>query len=291
MAAALDLARPPFRIVAGQDALGVAQDFVRCYERLAQVPDKAEQCVAAALDAAGLSSDAPLCRAGLQIARDMDAGVGAGRANAYHNIQHFCEVLLNALYLARLAASEAEETSEILLAALVHDFHHDGATNGAIAFRLERLAADATMPYLKAARVADVVCLRITSLIFATELMTGMRFARQCYLHFSAGGALPALDAIPEPLASLALDARLAREAVIVGEADLLSSVGLTVRYGELQQQRLAEEWQQPLGADHKLRFLDWFDEFTIGQFFSPNLQALKEAARSDSAARSGSPG
>ncbi|HEX5612491.1 MAG TPA: hypothetical protein VFX67_07540 [Burkholderiales bacterium] len=291
MAAAFDLARPPFRIIAGQDAQAVAQDFVRCYEQLASVPDKAQVCLAAALEVAGLSRDAPLARAGLQIARDMDAGVGAGRANAYHNTQHFCEVLLNALYLARLAASETQEMCEILLAALVHDFHHDGATNGGITFRLERLAADATMPYLEAARVADAGRLRVTSLIFATELMTGMRFARQCYLHLSAGAPRPSPEGIPEPLQRLASDAGLAREAVIVGEADLLSSVGLTVRYGELQQQRLAEEWQQPLGADHKLRFLDWFEEFTIGRFFSPNLRALKEAARSDAATRSGSPG
>lgn len=278
-------------MVRGQDAAAVARDFVRCYETLAQVPDPVQACFAAALDAAGLFPEPPLCRAGMQIARDMDAGVGAGKANAYHNTQHFCEVLLNALYLGRLAASEVQDTREILLAALVHDFHHDGTTNGTIAFRLERLAADATMPYLEAAGVPHDESLRVTSLVLATELMTGMHFARQCHLHFSAGAPRPSLERIPEPLATLAADARLAREAVIVGEADLLSSVGLTVRYGELQQQKLSEEWNKPLGADHKLRFLDLFDEFAIGRFFSPNLQALKSAARAGAGGRSaGSP-
>jgi len=281
-AAALDLSRPPFRVVAGEDAQRVAEDFVRCYEALAGVPDKAQACFSAALDAANAASDAPLCRAGAQIARDIDAGVGAGRANAYHNPQHACEVLLNALYLSRLAAAGAQATREILLAALVHDFHHDGTTNGAIAFRLERFAADATLPYLEAAHVAPAGRQRIVALVLGTELTTGMRFARQCHLHFSAAGPRPSLRGLPEPLALLASDAGLAREAVIVGEADLLSSVGLTVRYGELQQQKLAEEWGKPLGADHKLRFLEQFDDFAIGRFFSPNLRALKDAARAE---------
>jgi hypothetical protein len=51
---------------------------------------------------------------------------------------------------------------------------------------------------------------------------------------------------------------------------------------GGLQQRKLSEEWQQPLGADHKVRFLDRFDEFAIGRFFSPNLRALKSAARAE---------
>jgi hypothetical protein len=281
-AAALDLSRPPFRVIAGDDASRVARDLVRCYQALAAVPDKVRTCLAAALDAAGLAPDAPLCRAGLQIARDIDAGVGAGTANAYHNTQHFCEVLLNALYLTRLAAAEPQPTREILLAALVHDFHHDGTTNGTIAFRLERLAADATLPYLEAAGVAPPERARIVSLVFATELTTGMRFARQCHLHFSAATPPPSLDGIPAPLAAVASDAGLAREAVLVGEADLLSSVGLTVRYGQLQQQKLSDEWRKPLGADHKLRFLDLFDEFPISRFFSPNLRTLKRAARAE---------
>lgn len=280
--AALDLARPPFRVIAGQDAHDAAEDFVGCFHALAHLPDKVQTCFAAALDASGLAPDAPLCRAAMQIAGEMDAGVGAGTANAYHNTQHSCEVLLNALYLSRLAGTESQASREILLAAMVHDFHHDGTTNGSIAFRLEQLAVDATLPYLEAAGASAVERLRVTSLILATELGTGMRFARQCHLHFSAGSPPPSLHGLPEPLAALAADAGLARQAVLVGEADLLSSVGLTVRYGQSQQQKLSEEWKRPLGADHKLRFLDLFDDFPISRFFSPNLRTLKSAARAD---------
>jgi len=109
----------------------------------------------------------------------------------------------------------------------------------------------------------------------------GTRFARDCYLHFTAGAPLPSRSDLPDALALLATDADLALEAVIVGEADVLSSAGLTVQYGELQQERLAQEWKQPLGAEHKLRFLNQvFQDFTVGRFFSPNLRALKDAAR-----------
>jgi len=86
-------------------------------------------------------------------------------------------------------------------------------------------------------------------------------------------------------------DARLALEAVIVGEADVLSSAGLTVQYGELQQEKLAQEWKKPLGADHKVRFLNQvFQDFTVGHFFSPNLRALKSSAQ-DRADRERGPG
>ena len=122
---------------------------------------------------------------------------------------------------------------------------------------------------------------RIRAMIFSTEVSVGARFARECHLHFAASGPRPSLVGIPAPLAPLADDARLALQAVIVGEADVLSSAGLTVQYGELQQEKLAEEWKKPLGADHKVRFLNQvFQDFTVGHFFSPNLRALKSAAQ-----------
>ena len=118
-------------------------------------------------------------------------------------------------------------------------------------------------------------------MVFATEVTKGTRFARECHLHFTTGAALPSPAGLPAPLALIGTDASLALEAVIVGEADVLSSAGLTVQYGELQQDLLAEEWKQPLGAEHKLRFLNQvFQDFTIGRFFSPNLRDLKSAAK-----------
>lgn len=279
--AALNLSKPPFRVNEGQDPQSVAEDFIACFRLVAKRPDKVCACLQAALSVAGCAKDDPLCAAGRRIAHDMDAGVGAGSGNPYHNTQHFCEVLLSALYLSLLAGVAAKEKVEVLVAALAHDFHHDGRTNVNAPFRLERMSAEAASSYLEAAGVPLEERARITAMIFATEVTLGMRFARDCHLHFSGHGPLPSACAVPEPLARLAGDASLALQAVIVGEADVLSSAGLTVQYGELQQEKLAEEWQQPLGADHKLRFLEQvFQDFTVGRFFSPNLRDLKSAAK-----------
>ena len=277
----LDFTKPPFRMNPAQDPASVAEDFIACFQVVAQLPNKVGTCVRAAFESAGIAAQEPLCVASCRIADEMDAGVGAGGANAYHNAQHFCEVLLSALYLALLAGVTATARAEVLIAALVHDFHHDGTKNMSATFRLENLSAEATTPYLDAAGVPPEVHARIAAIIFATEVTRGTHFARGCHLHFTTGAPLPSLTAIPGPLALVATDPSLALEAVIVGEADVLSSAGLTVEYGELQQERLAEEWKQPLGAEHKLRFLNQvFQDFTVGRFFSPNLRALKDAAR-----------
>ncbi len=277
----LELSKPPFRMHEGQDPGSVAEDFIACFRAVAHLPGKVGTCVRAAFDSGGIGRDAPLRVASCRIADEMDAGVGAGGANPYHNAQHFCEVLLSALYLTLLAGVTANAKAEVLIAALVHDFHHDGTKNISATFRLESLSAERTTPYLEAAGVSPEVRARVAAMVFATEVTRGTHFARACHLHFTTGAPLPPLAAIPGPLALVATDASLALEAVIVGEADVLSSAGLTVQYGELQQERLAEEWKQPLGAEHKLRFLNQvFQDFTVGRFFSPNLRALKDAAK-----------
>jgi hypothetical protein len=277
----LDLSKPPFRVSAEQDSRAVAEDFIACFQVVAQLPNKVGACFRTALEAGSLAPDEPLCVAGQRIADAMDAGVGAGGANPYHNAQHFCEVLLSALYLSLLAGIAPRERAEVLVTALVHDFHHDGTKNMSATFRLERLSAEAAAPYLEAAGVPPEVRARVAAMVFATEVTVGTRVARECHLHFSAGAPSPSLSGIPAQLALLATDASAAMEAVIVSEADVLSSAGLTVHYGELQQQKLSAEWKQPLGADHKLKFLNQvFQDFTIGRFFSPNLRALKDAAK-----------
>jgi len=277
----LDLSKPPFKVGEGGDARAVAEDFIACFQVIARLPAKVGTCVRAAFESAAVAPEEPLWIAACRIADDMDAGVGAGGANAYHNAQHFCEVMLNALYLSLLAGLDPQARAEVMIAALVHDFHHDGTKNMSATFRLERFSAEATAPYLEAAGVSPQVRARIAAMVFATEVTKGTRFARDCHLHFSAGAPLPAASDLPAPLTLIGTDARLALEAVIVGEADVLSSAGLTVQYGDLQQERLAEEWKQPLGAEHKLRFLNQiFQDFTIGRFFSPNLRDLKSAAK-----------
>jgi hypothetical protein len=49
----------------------------------------------------------------------------------------------------------------------------------------------------------------------------------------------------------------MALQAVLLTEADVLPSAGLTVAYGELSQLMLSQEWGRTLGPADKLCFLE----------------------------------
>ena len=122
---------------------------------------------------------------------------------------------------------------------------------------------------------------RIAVLVLGTETTVGMPFARKCYAHFTEEEPLPDVPKAEPRLAILREDARLARQAVLLAEADLLPSVGLTVCYGEFTQANLAREWGRAMTALDKLFFLEKiFGDFVVGRFFSPNVARLKDAMR-----------
>lgn len=276
---AFDFTRAPFCLKPGADSFQVAEEIAACFEVVAGWPDKMTRCVTAALWAIGVDDALPLRRACLTLAGEMDAGVGDGRANPYHNSQHFCEALLSVLYLSALAELPPLIRVRMVAAALAHDFHHDGRNSIGAPFRLERLAAQAALPYFAAAGVAPDEQSQITVLILATETTAGVPFARQCHAHFTRGDAKPVTPTAEPALSLLAQGSALARQAVMLGEADLLASVGLTVYYGELTQANLSKEWGRPMTAVDKVFFLDRiFGDFHVGKFFSPNVARLKDA-------------
>ena len=252
--------------------------MVDCFNQLEDVADCAVWCYRETLHSIALNSNTPLAQAGLRLARDIDAGIGSGQHNSYHNRQHFCEVLLSTLFLGHLTQMPQQLLAQTALAALVHDFHHDGKVNGDVAFRLERIAADAIKPYLQEAGVPASEIERITVLVLATEVSTGVPYARDCYqrhLHASTPHPIPAGA---EQLVALSLDPELARQAVLLAEADLLPSVGLTVAHSMRCQNKLADEWRLPKPrAIDKLKFLDTqVHPFLLSQFFQPNLHRLR---------------
>ncbi|MEQ1775652.1 MAG: hypothetical protein ABL891_17885 [Burkholderiales bacterium] len=278
---AFDFSCAPFRVRESTTPEDVAEQIAACYEVVSAFPDKMACATEAAFRVTGLPTDAPLATAARALAQDIDAGVGDGRANPYHNSQHYCEVLLAALYLAQRALLTQTEQAQLLVAALAHDFHHDGRSSIGNAFRLELLAAQATTPYLNEAGVAQEEQARIVSLILSTETTVGVPYARRCHEYFFAGAPKPPVRDIVTGLAVLVEDARLARQAVLLGEADLLPSVGLTVYYGEMTQANLAKEWGRPLSAVDKIFFLEKiFGDFLVSRFFSPNVQFMKDAMR-----------
>jgi hypothetical protein len=279
--AVFDLSCAPFRVREDVSPADVAEQIAACYEVVSSFPDKMTRVVEAAVSVTGLPGDAPLAKGARALAQDMDAGVGDGRANPYHNSQHYCEVMLAALYLAQRAALPAQQQAQLLVAALAHDFHHDGRSSIGKPFRLELLAAQAAAPYLSEAGVTPEEQARIVPMILATETTVGVSYARRCHSHFVAGAPRPDVPKAEPGLAALADDAGLARQAVLLAEADLLPSVGLTVYYGELTQANLAKEWGRPMSAVDKLYFLEnIFGDFLVSRFFSPNVQFMKDAMR-----------
>jgi hypothetical protein len=214
---AFDLSRAPFRSRMDATACEVAQEIAACFRTAAALDFKLTRSVRAAMEVTGLPAAAPLFRAAAGLACDIDSGIGNGAANPYHNSQHFCEVLLASLYLSIRASLKPAAQAQLLVAALAHDFHHDGRSSIGTPFRLERLAAQATIPYLQAAGVPGDEQRGIVAMILATETTAGVPFARRCYRHLVLGEAKPRLEGIEGPLAAIATDADLALQAVHAG--------------------------------------------------------------------------
>lgn len=271
-----DLTRAPFRLSVGASPARVARELVDCFEAVAVLRRPTRQVFAAAGAAIGLDPRGPHGRAGRAVTAEMDSGAGPG--NAYHNRQHTCEVMLCTLLLARQQHLGPAEQARVLFAALIHDFRHDGGTNGRAAFRLEQGAIAAARPFMVKAGMDALEIERIAALVLATDLGTGAPFARRCLVHHDRPGHRPRLTpsgAAPEPLARLATDPALALQAVLVSEADLLPSVGLTPAYARRCQGRLAQENRLVVpGAAATRAFLNTHvPRLLVARFFAPNLE------------------
>ena len=276
-----DLKRAPFQVNPGTSPAQAAEEIAACFEVVAGLSGKLTRAAHTAMETTGIEPAAPLVRAAATLAAEIDAGVGDGRANPYHNAQHYCEVMLSALYLSAHAGLTPLERARMVAAGLAHDFHHDGRTSIGMPFRLERLAAQAAMPYFEMAGVPPDECARVTALILSTETTEGVPYARKLHAHFSMGAPKPEPVASEPRLSILADDPALTRQAVLLAEADLLPSVGLTIYYGELTQANLAREWNRTMTAVDKVFFLEKiFGDFVVGTYFSPNVHDMKAAMK-----------
>lgn len=279
----LDLARPPFKVVPEQSAAAAAADMVAAFAIVAGQSGRVRFCFEVVTDCLEIPPDLPLMQAGRRLAAAIDEDDSDDR-NTYHTTIHFCEVMLGACFLSLLVDLDDAARLEIVVAALIHDFHHDGSGNGAVPFRLERKALDAAAPYLEEGDVAALQRRRLAAMVLATEMSRGAAFARACYA--AQGSVLPLppeLRAAPE-LADLATDAVLALQALVLCEADVLPSVGLTVEHALALQDRLAAEWGTTLTREDKHRFVTAdFPGFVVGGLFRPNVERLAEFLRQQS--------
>ncbi len=288
-----DLARPPFADGAGDTPAEVAEHIVACFRRISRVEGRTRFVCDAAMQSTGLESQDPWVVAGSRIATAIDQAIdsAAGMAgNAYHNSQHVCEVLLSALFLAKHHGLDARRQVRLVLAALAHDFGHDGSAAEGPAFRLELMAVDATRPYLVAAGVAEAEIEPLDCLVLATEFVTGAPFARACFRHLHLGEPAPTTPANPAPLAQLLTDADLAFDAVLLTEADLLPSMALTFEHAMLCQERLSREDRRIApGLAAKQAFLERQSGFLVGQFFEPRRAEVRQAVAAALARQDGS--
>jgi hypothetical protein len=264
------------RIEAADAPETVADALVDQFGSIASMPAKVswvQQETARQLNADG---DPALAAAGRAIAHAIDADADVNDRQPYHGRQHFCEVMLVAATLCQLHRLPVRSAQLLLLAALVHDFAHDGRPSRH--FRLELASIKRATPYLVQAGVAPVLRDRLAALVLATEPCDGARAVRLSQLAHADRLAQPlAVDGPPE-LRLLAADADLARLALLLCEADVLPSVGLTLAHALHLQQRLAAEWGRPLGGSDKLIFVDAvLAAGVIGPFFRPNVLAIRQ--------------
>lgn len=272
----LNLHRPPFRIIPEQSAEEAAIDIIDAFISIESLPNKVSRVFKTITDCLGIEPLDPLSIAGHRLAEAIDDAAPI-QDKPYHNSQHTCEVMLTSYFLSLLGGLKKQETAEIVLAALVHDFRHDGKFNGDILFRLERYAVDEAMPYLSAARMPMAQQKIISALILATEIVIGGAIVQASYTYHIHGGSFPKIPSAAPELRQICENPTTSIQALILCEADILPSIGLTTDYAFQLQDKLAEEWGTRLGLEDKLKFIDnMCHAFIVGGFFNINVEKLR---------------
>jgi len=271
---------PPFQVVAGQSLEETTRSIDDCFLQLDALPHPMLWTVAGVSRSCNWPVDGPVASALAAIARKVDAGELSAPL-PYHNRVHFCEVVLGAHFLGRLRGLTPAQHVELVGAAVIHDLGHDGSTNRDEPFRLERKSHAYARPYLARAGVSEAGLQRLLALLLGTDIVNGLPRVRAWFRHHAGQGPRPGAPE-PDPAFDLmARDPGLVRSAVILIEADALSSAGLTAERAQLQEERLAAERGWSVGAHDKARYLDTvFPEgFLLADLFNPNLEKIRRCA------------
>lgn len=272
------LSQAPFRLTrdmnAGEAGIAIAQ----CIEYFCSLAKPLVAAFSVAMEIAEVPTDDPLYKAGIALAHDIDAGIGAGVGNAYHNKIHFLEVLLCASAIASVAEMSSHEKALLYVAAVAHDFHHDGQPNMR-PYRLELSAVQNMQSYLDNASVAEVDRQALAAFVLATETHTGVAYARECYSKHYRNVAVISFQAIASELALLELHPRLALIAVALTEADIIPSTALTVQHAQATASRLEKEWGRTMDSQSKIEFIDNFaGDLQVAAYFMPNVKMIRQA-------------
>lgn len=236
---------------------------------------------------------APLLQAGARLAQQLDAGIGAGQGNPYHNLTHFKEVLICAGALLQASVAQGHsfsyiEQTQLLFSAMVHDFAHDGGRNGNQPQRLEKQSVAAIKPVLDACGVAAIDQQAIALMIGSTDVSKSPD-----YLNGLLAGKAVSPPPGYENLAPLGQPARAATAelAAMLRDADILFAAGVTGVTAALSKERLSQELNQREDASHHNDFLKFIVSqpqpdgtrqvgfaSQAGKFFNPNIPIVAQA-------------
>ncbi len=157
-------------------------------------------------------------------------------ANPYHGNAHFLEVF----YMAALLGNDARRNDRLdntglrnlMAAALIHDYRHDGTNNRGQRFRLEREAFEGAQTPLRKAGFTETDLRHIRAFVYTTDVSRDFsdptaKSAADTVKAYVASGGKAKLWPELRPLKSL----RLADTALMLQDADIAASVidfGLT---------------------------------------------------------------
>jgi hypothetical protein len=272
------LMQAPFRLTSEMSANDAGIAIAQSIEYFSSLANPLSTAFAIAMQVAEVSIDDPLHMAGAALAHDIDAGIGAGNGNAYHNKIHFLEVLLCITAIAAIADMSAHEKALLYVAAIAHDFHHDGQPN-LQPYRLELSAVKNMQTYLEQNMVSKSDMQALAALVLSTETHTGVAYARACYRRHYRNDLVISSLPVDGKLTLLESNRRLSLMAVALAEADIIPSIGLTVQLAKVTAARLEQEWGKPMGSQSKIEFIDDFaSDLQVAAYFMPNVQAIRRA-------------
>ncbi|HAX91877.1 MAG TPA: hypothetical protein DCY07_06695 [Rhodospirillaceae bacterium] len=214
-----------------------------------------------------LKTDDPnLYQAGLLIAQKLDADdKSLLHKNAFHNLEHLKIVILSSLVISKLAEKQGFNATclDLLVAAMIHDADHDGATNivdgKCIPFRLEEKAMAYAMPIFEETKVSQLTVGAIHYMLRWTDLAGRTADMKRNY---PAGVS----DEVEE-------------KAKMLGDADLLFALGLGPKKAMNEDRKLNSELNRPFSRARFLSFINSIAPngfFSKGaKFFDPNVKDL----------------
>lgn len=213
---------------------------------------------------------------------------------AYHNNMHYRKVLFNLLRLLAIhndiykdtaRSFDASQIGLLMMGACAHDVGHDGMGNTVKGVftpgRLEKLSYDLTLPYLTAVGFTDeklladfrvmILCTEVTPLDDLGNPMNQMKAAYR--FHYLGDKTKTHTLNLDPDLVALELDQNLTMMCLILHEADIATSAGITYDVTKFETSLYMREIGTKQARPQHV--LDFLDQICKRQFLSDAGQRL----------------